>query len=96
MKLGRKKVSSKLKFFSDLIAGVIKEIEYKKVIRKLKKYDLIADVDDQRFHHFSSYWWDSILSIMLKILLLKNTFQLKNFLKFNSYIFNSRKEFCFN
>ena len=66
MKLGIKKVSSKLRFFSDLISGVIEEIEYKKVIKKLKKYDLIADVDDQRFHHFSSYSWDSILSISWK------------------------------
>ena len=25
-----------------------------KIVNKLKKYDLVADVDDQRFHHFSS------------------------------------------
>ena len=47
-------MSNKLRYFSDLIARFINEIEYKKVIKKLKKYDLIADVDDQRFHHFSS------------------------------------------
>ena len=41
-------MSSKLGYFSDLIARVMIEIEYKKVIKKLKKYDLIADVDDQR------------------------------------------------
>ena len=46
-------MSNKLRYFSDLIARVINEIEYKKVFKKLKKYDLIADVDDQRFHHFS-------------------------------------------
>ena len=47
-------MSSKLRFFSDLLARVIIEIEYKIVVKKLKKQDLIADVDDQRFHHFSS------------------------------------------
>ena len=46
---------NKLRSFSDLITKVMIEIEYKKVIKKLKKNDLIADVDDQRFHHFSSY-----------------------------------------
>ena len=48
-------MSNKLKYFSDLLARVIVEIEYKIVVKKLKKQDLIADVDDQRFHHFSSY-----------------------------------------
>ena len=48
-------MSSKLGYFSDLLARTIIDIEYKIVIRKLKKQDLIADVDDQRFHHFSSY-----------------------------------------
>ena len=45
----------KLRYFSDLLARVIINIEYKIVVKKLKKQDLIADVDDQRFHHFSSY-----------------------------------------
>ena len=45
----------KLRYFSDLLARVIIDIEYKIVVKKLKKQDLIADVDDQRFHHFSSY-----------------------------------------
>ena len=48
-------MKSKLRYFSDLLARVIIEIEYKIVVKKLKKQDLIADVDDQRFHHFSSY-----------------------------------------
>ena len=47
-------MSSKLRYFSDLIARLMIEIEYKVVIKKLKKYDLLADVDDQRFHHFSA------------------------------------------
>ena len=45
---------NKLRSFSDLITKVMIEIEYKKVIKKLKENDLIADVDDQRFHHFTS------------------------------------------
>ena len=44
----------KLRFFSDLLARFVNEIEYKIVIKKLKKQDLIADVDDQRSHHFFS------------------------------------------
>ena len=48
-------MSSKLRYISDLLARVITEIEYKIVSKELKKKDLIADVDDQRFHHFSNY-----------------------------------------
>ena len=43
-----------LRFFSDLLARFVNEIEYKIVIKKLKKQDLITDVDDQRSHHFFS------------------------------------------
>ena len=47
-------MSNKLRYFSDLLAKVIIGIEYKIVNEKLKKQDLIADVDDQRSHHFYS------------------------------------------
>jgi hypothetical protein len=47
-------MSKKLRFFSDLLARFVNEIEYKKVFKKLKKNDLMADVDDQRSHHFYS------------------------------------------
>ncbi len=47
-------MSKKLRFFSDLLAKAVNEIEYKNVLKKLKKHDLIADVDDQRSHHFYS------------------------------------------
>ena len=40
---------------SGLLARIIHELEFKIVVKKLKKKDLIADVDDQRFHHFSSF-----------------------------------------
>ena len=59
-------MSNKLRYFSELIASFMIEVEYKKVIKKLKKYDLIADVDDQRFHHFSSYKWVWIIFIRWK------------------------------
>ena len=49
-----KKVSNKLRYLSDLLARVVIEIEYKIIVNKLKKQDLVADVDDQRSHHFSS------------------------------------------
>ena len=48
-------MSNKLRYFSDLLARFIIEIEYKIVVKKLKKKDLIADVDDQRYHHFIYY-----------------------------------------
>ena len=35
-------------------AYLINDIEYKRITKKLKEYDLMADVDDQRFHHFYS------------------------------------------
>ena len=47
-------MSKKLRFFSDFLARVVNEIEYKNVFKKLKKHDLMADVDDQRSHHFYS------------------------------------------
>ena len=49
-----KRLFNKISYFSDLLARIINEIEFKIVVKKLKKHDLIADIDDQRFHHFSS------------------------------------------
>ena len=48
-------MSNKLRYFSDLLARVIIEIEYKIIAKKLKRQDLIAEVDDQRLHHFISF-----------------------------------------
>ncbi len=47
-------MTKKLRFLSDLLARVVNEIEYKNVFKKLKKHDLMSDVDDQRSHHFYS------------------------------------------
>ena len=48
-------MSSKLRYFSDLLAKFINELEFQIVDKKLKNQDLMADVDDQRLHHFNSY-----------------------------------------
>ncbi len=47
-------MSKKLRFFYDLLARAVNEIEYNNVLKKLKKHDLLTDVDDQRSHHFYS------------------------------------------
>jgi len=36
------------------LANLVNDFEYKRITEKLKEYDLMADVDDQRFHHFRS------------------------------------------
>ena len=55
IEIGVKKVSSKLRYFSDLLAKFVNEFEFQRVDKKLKKQNIIADVDDQRLHHFTSY-----------------------------------------
>ena len=46
-------MSIKLGCLCDLLARCVNEIEYKIVVNRLKKQDVIADVDDQRLHHFT-------------------------------------------
>ena len=41
-----------INFLEKYFAYLINDIEYKRITKKLKEYDLMADVDDQRFHHF--------------------------------------------
>ena len=43
-----------INFLEKYLANLVIDIEYKSITKKLKKYDLMADVDDQRFHHFCS------------------------------------------
>ena len=43
-----------INFLEKYLANFVNDIEHKRITKKLKEYDLIADVDDQRFHHFSS------------------------------------------
>ena len=41
-----------INFLEEYLAYLINDIEYKRITKNLKEYDLMADVDDQRFHHF--------------------------------------------
>ena len=43
-----------INFLERYLAYLVNDIEYESITKKLKKYDLMADVDDQRFHHFRS------------------------------------------
>ena len=43
-----------INFLEKYLAYLINDIEYKRITKNLKEYDLMADVDDQRFHHFRS------------------------------------------
>ena len=43
-----------INFLEKYIADFVNDIEYKRITKKLKEYDLMADVDDQRFPHFCS------------------------------------------
>ena len=48
------KLKININFLEKYFAYLINDIEYKRITNKLKEYDLMADVDDQRFHHFYS------------------------------------------
>ena len=43
-----------INFLEKYLADFVNDIEYKAITKKLIEYDLMADVDDQRFHHFCS------------------------------------------
>ena len=43
-----------INFLEKYIAHFVNNIEYKRITKKFEEYDLMADVDDQRFHHFCS------------------------------------------
>ena len=43
-----------INFLEKYLANLVIDIEYKMITKKLKEYDLMADIDDQRFHHFCS------------------------------------------
>ena len=46
------KLKININFLEKYFAYLVNDIEYKRITKKLKEYDLIADVDDQRSHHF--------------------------------------------
>ena len=43
-----------INFLEKYIAHFVNDIEYKRITKILEEYDLMADVDGQRFHHFCS------------------------------------------
>ena len=48
------KLKTNINFLEKYIAHFVYDIEYKRITKKLEEYDLIAEVDDQRFHNFCS------------------------------------------
>ena len=46
------KLKTNINFLEKYIAHFVIDIEYKRITKKLEEYDLLTDVDDQRFHHF--------------------------------------------
>ncbi len=48
------KLRININFLEKYIALFVNDIEYKRITKKLVGYDLMADVDDQRFHYFRS------------------------------------------
>ena len=48
------KLKININLLEKYIAHFVNDIEYKRITKKLERYDLMDDVDDQRFHHFCS------------------------------------------
>ena len=46
------KLKININFLEKYLAYLVNDFEYKRMTENLKEYDLMADVDDQRFHHF--------------------------------------------
>ena len=47
------KIEIKINSLEKYVANLVHDIEYKRIKEKLKEYDLIADIDDQRAHYFN-------------------------------------------
>ena len=48
-------MSINIKILENYIANFVNNIEYKRINQRLIKIDLIADIDDQRVHHFNTF-----------------------------------------
>ena len=48
------KLKININFLEKYLANLVNDIEYKRITKKLKEYDLMADIDDQISHHFYS------------------------------------------
>ena len=47
------KLEININSLEEYLANLVIDIEYKRITEKLKEYDLMADIDDQRSHHFN-------------------------------------------
>ena len=48
------KLKININFLEKYIAHFVNDLGYRRITKKLEEYDLMPDVDDQRFHHFCS------------------------------------------
>ena len=46
------KIEIKINSLEKYLANLVNDIKYKRIKEKLKEYDLMADIEDQRAHHF--------------------------------------------
>ena len=71
------KLKININFLEKYLANLVNDIqdkritkelnEYERIIKKLNEYDLMADVDDQRSHHFYSWFKYRVKSNKLKL-----------------------------
>ena len=46
------KLEININFLEKYLANLVNDIEYKRITKNLKEYDLMSEVVDQRFYHF--------------------------------------------
>ena len=49
------KIEIKINSLEKYLANLINDIKFKRITEKLKKYDLILDIVNQRAYHFCSF-----------------------------------------
>ena len=49
------KIGININCLEKYLANLVNDIEYKRITEQIKKYDLMADVDDQSSHHFFNF-----------------------------------------
>ena len=49
------KIEIKINSLEKYLANLVNDIKYKRITEKLKKYDLMLDVVNQRAYHFCSF-----------------------------------------
>ena len=48
------KLEININFLEKYLGNLVNDIEYKRITKNLKEYDLMSEVDDQRFYDFCS------------------------------------------